>query len=293
MRRRLRFSGGTYRPLGWTLLLPPLLVVLVFFVGPLVFLLYVSVMSPSQTELFAHVATLNNYIEILGDEYYLRIIQRTLLSAAAIVGACLLLGYPVAMVVARMSPRWRIIMLMILLFPLMVSNVVRAYGWLTILGREGVINAILLHLGVIAFPLRMLNTFEAVVLGLLTILLPYMIISVANSLAQIDKAYEEAAQSLGAGPIRTFLHVTWPLSSPGVAAGLSLVFFLTLSAYVTITLLGGPRYKLLVSLVFDSVSTLQWPRAAALAFVLLALALVVGAAIQAVLRPQRVQGRGG
>jgi putative spermidine/putrescine transport system permease protein len=266
--------------------------VLALFVAPLLFLFYVSFMSPSQSELFAHVATLQNYVEVFTDEFYLLIIQRTLLAGAAILAACLLLGYPVAMVVARMSPRWRLMMLMVLLFPLMVSNVVRAYGWLTILGREGVINAALMQLGWIPFPLRMLNSFEAVVLGLLTILLPYMIISIANSLAQIDKSYEEAAQSLGAGPIRTFLHVTWPLSSPGVAAGLALVFFLTLSAYVTITLLGGPRYKLLVSLVYDSVTTLQWPRAAALSFVLLAIALAVGAAIQAVLRPQRVQGRG-
>ncbi|WP_046867473.1 ABC transporter permease [Microvirga massiliensis] len=287
---RARLSRG--RSLLWALLLPPLLVVLALFVAPLLFLFYVSFMSPSQSELFAHVATLQNYVEVLSDEFYLLIIQRTLLAGAAILAACLLLGYPVAMVVARMSPRWRLMMLMVLLFPLMVSNVVRAYGWLTILGREGVINAALMQLGWIPFPLRMLNTFEAVVLGLLTILLPYMIISIANSLAQIDKSYEEAAQSLGAGPIRTFLHVTWPLSSPGVAAGLALVFFLTLSAYVTITLLGGPRYKLLVSLVYDSVTTLQWPRAAALSFVLLAIALAVGAAIQAALRPQRVQGRG-
>jgi putative spermidine/putrescine transport system permease protein len=290
--RLLRIFDGTHRPLTWALLLPPVLMVLVFFAAPLAFLLYVSIMSPSPTEFFAHTATLNNYIEIVSDEFYLLTIQRTLLSAAAIVAACLLLGYPVAMVVARMRPRWRLVMLMILLFPLMVSNVVRAYGWMTILGREWVVNAVLLRFDLIPFPLRMLNTFEAVVLGLLTILLPYMIISVANSLAQIDKVYEEAAQSLGAGPIRTFLHVTWPLSSPGVAAGLSLVFFLTLSAYVTISLLGGPRYKLLVSLVYDSVSTLQWPRAAALSFVLLALALVVGGVIQMVLRPQRVRGRG-
>ena len=168
----------------------------------------------------------------------------------------------------------------------------RAYGWLAILGREGVINVSLTAMGMIPFPLRMLNTFEAVVLALLTILLPYMIISVANTLAAIDPAYEEAAQSLGAGPVRTFIHVTFPLSSPGVASGLSLVFFLTLSAYVTITLLGGPRYKLLVSLVYDAVGTLQWPKAAALSFILLAIALAVGALIQAVLRPQRVQGRG-
>lgn len=280
------------RSLLGALILPPLLLVFALFIAPLGMLLYVSFMTPSTTELFGNKATLDNYLSALSDGFVLLIIQRTLLSAAVILGACLVLGYPVAMVVARMRPRWRLVMLMVLLFPLMVTNVVRAYGWLAILGREGVINVSLSAMGVIPYPLRMLNTFEAVVLALLTILLPYMIISVANTLASIDPSYEEAAQSLGAGPVRTFLNVTLPLSSPGVASGLMLVFFLTLSAYVTITLLGGPRYKLLVSLVYDSVGTLQWPQAAALSFILLALALMVGAGIQALLRPQRVQGRG-
>ncbi len=117
-----------------------------------------------------------------------------------------------------------------------------------------------------------------------------MVISIANTLASMDVRYQEAAQSLGANPIRTFLHVTLPLSAPGVASGLLLVFLLTLSAYVTITLLGGPRSKLLVSLIYDSVVSFQWPQAAALAFVLLALALVTTALILAVIRPGRVQG---
>jgi putative spermidine/putrescine transport system permease protein len=146
---------------------------------------------------------------------------------------------------------------------------------------------------IIDAPLTILNTPDAVVIGLLTILLPYMIISIANALATIDKSYGEAAQALGAGPFRTFLHVTLPLSSPGVASGLLLVFLLTLSAYVTVTLLGGPQSKMLVSLVYDGVVAFQWPRAASLAFVLLLIALAVAGLILAVLRPQRAAGRGG
>ena len=119
-----------------------------------------------------------------------------------------------------------------------------------------------------------------------------MIISIANTLVQIDRVYGEAAHSLGASPLRTFIHVTWPLSSPGVAAGLMLSFFLMLSAYITIALLGGPRYKLLVSMIYDSVVAFQWPKAAAIAFILLALALFGALIIQLVLRPQRVRGKG-
>lgn len=271
---------------------PPLLLVLVLFVIPLGYLLFVSFMSPSNTQLFAARATLHNYTGLLTDPFYLLIIRRTLEAAGLVLLGCLLLGYPVAMVIARMRPRWRLVMLMVMLFPLMVSNVVRAYGWIAILGRRGIINGSLQHLGLISFPLPMLYTLEATVVGLLTVLLPFMIISVTNSLAAIDRSYGEAAQSLGAGPVRTFIHVTWPLSSPGVASGMMLVFFLMLSAYVTISLLGGPRFKLLVSMVYDSVVAFQWPRAAALSFILLAVALIFAALVMAILRPQKVQGRG-
>ncbi len=152
------------------------------------------------------------------------------------------------------------------------------------------INTGLRELELIDSPLGLLYSPEAVVLGLLTILLPYMVISIANVLASLDPRYEEAAQALGAGPIRTFVHVTLPLSAPGVASGLLLVFLLTLSAYVTIAVLGGPQSKLLVSLVYDSVVSFHWPQAAALAFTLLAIALTVAGAIMAVVRPGRVLG---
>jgi ABC-type spermidine/putrescine transport system permease subunit I len=183
-------------------------------------------------------------------------------------------------------------MLMVMMVPLMVSNVVRAYGWVAILGRRGVVSSALTGVGLIERPMQYLYSFEAVTLGLLTILLPFMIVSLTNSLTTIDTRYTEAAYSLGAGPWRAFLRVTLPLSSPGIASGLMLVTFLTLSAYVTIALLGGPRYKLLVSLVFDSVTTFRWPRAAALSFALLVIALIIAVIIQLVIRPQRVQGKG-
>jgi putative spermidine/putrescine transport system permease protein len=119
-----------------------------------------------------------------------------------------------------------------------------------------------------------------------------MVISIANALAALDRRYEEAAQALGASPLRTFLHVTLPLSTPGVASGTLLVLLLTLSAYVTITLLGGPRSKLLVGMIYDGVTAFQWPHAAALAFILLAIALALTVLMLALLRPGRVQGTG-
>jgi len=274
----------------WALALPPILLLLALFVVPLGYLFFISFMEPSQAALYEGNFTIANYVNALTDPFYLLIIQRTLIASALVLILCLVLGYPVGAVIASMPPRWRLVMLMVMLFPLMVSNVVRAYGWVTILNRRGIVSTTLQSTGLTNYPMSFLYSMEAVVLGLLTILLPFMVISIANSLSTIDRSYSEAAQSLGAGPVRTFMHVTWPLSSPGVASGLMLVFFLMLSAYVTIALLGGPRFKLLVSLVYDSVIAFNFPRAAALSFILLLIALVLAALVQAVIRPSRVKG---
>jgi len=276
----------------WFLLAPPLALLLVFFVVPVVYLFWVSLHAGSTSELYGASLTLRNYGEIIGDPFYLTIVRRTLGIAAVILGLCLAIGYPVAYFVALLPTRQRMVAILLLLFPLMVSNVVRAYGWVALLERRGVVNTTLSDLRLIDAPLDLLYTPSAVVVALMTILLPYMVISIANTLTALDRRYLEAAQALGASPLRTFLHVTLPLSSPGIASGALLVFLLTLSAYVTITLVGGPRSKLLVSLIYDSVTAFQWPRAAALAFVLLALALAFTGVMLALLRPGRVQGSG-
>jgi putative spermidine/putrescine transport system permease protein len=281
--------SGRREPWRWALVAPPLVVSVALFLGPLAYLFFISVHETSESELYGGWG-LSSYVAIATDPFYLVIIRRTLATALAVLAFSLVLGYPVALWIARLSARARSLALLALLFPLMVSNVVRAYGWVAILGRRGVINTGLGALDLIDAPLGLLYSPEAVVLGLLTILLPYMVISIANVLATLDPRYAEAAQALGAGPLRTFLHVTLPLSAPGVASGLLLVFLLTLSAYVTIAVLGGPQSKLLVSLVYDSVVSFHWPQAAALAFTLLVIALTVAGAILAVVRPGRVQG---
>jgi putative spermidine/putrescine transport system permease protein len=285
------FSLGR-RGAAIALLAPPLALFVLFFVAPLATLFWASLHGTSQAELYGHELTLANYRTIVEDSFYHTILLRTLGTGVSIVGLTLVLGYATAYVIAPLPPRRRLVLLLLLLVPLMVSNVIRAYGWIAILGRQGLVNSVLRGTGIIDRPLLLLNSFEAVVVGLMTILLPYMVISIANALSAIDVQYRDAAQSLRASPFRTFIHVIWPLSSPGVASGLLLVFLLTLSAYVTITVLGGPRTKLLVSLVFDSVASFRWPLAAALSFVLLAVALAFSGLILAVLRPQKVQGRG-
>jgi putative spermidine/putrescine transport system permease protein len=277
---------------AWALVLPPLFFFLAFFVGPLLYLFFVSLHVESQTELYGSRLTLDNYLRVAGDPFYLGIIRRTLTAGLAVSGLSLLIGYPVALGMVRMPAPRRSLFLMLLLFPLMVSNVIRAYGWIAILGRNGVVNNLLRDVGLMRAPFPLLYSMETVVLGLLTILLPYMIICLVNALLTVDQTLEEAAQALGAGPVRTFLHVTLPLTTPGIASGLLLVFLLTLSAYVTVQLLGGPQTKMLVSLVYDAVMTFVWPRAAALAFILLGISLGVTTLLLKGLRPQRVQGQG-
>jgi putative spermidine/putrescine transport system permease protein len=278
------------RNLMWVVVAPPVALLAVFFVVPLAYLLYISFMTNSQVALYDALPTLHNYLDIADDPFYRLIIQRTLLATLTVLGASLLLGYPVAFYASRLTPAGRVIMLMAMMFPLMVSNVVRAYGWVSLLGRSGVVNVVMGELVAGHRPVQMLYSFSAVALGLLTIMLPFMIISITNSLTAIDHRYIEAAESLGASPWRAFLNVTLPLSRPGVTSGLMLVTFLTLSAYVTIALLGGPRFKLLVSLVFDSTATARWPRAAALSFVLLFLALLIAAVLLFIFRPRRTRG---
>lgn len=288
--------GGTLlasrRLMAAALLVPPLAIFSLFFVLPLASLFWVSLHGASATDLSGGDLTLENYLKIATDPFYHLIVLRTLSVAGVILIACLVLGYATAYLLAPLRPRPRMILLLLLIVPLMVSNVIRAYGWTAVLGRQGLVNALLHGLGLIQRPLLMLNDFNAVAFGLMTILLPYMVISITNALTSIDAQYREAAQSLKANPIRTFIHVVWPLSSPGVVSGLLLVFLLTLSAYVTIVLLGGPRMKLLVSLVFDEVTSFRWPLAAALSFALLGMALLVSGLIFVAFRPGRVQGRG-
>ena len=146
----------TLRSAAVALLVPPLALVFFFFVVPLAHLFYASFLEPSQSELFGSGLTLSNYTSVLSDSFYHLIIMRTVLVSAVVVGLSILIGYPAALFVARLSPRGRLVMLMLLMLPLMVSNVVRAYGWVTILGRRGIVNGSLHGFGMIERPLSLL-----------------------------------------------------------------------------------------------------------------------------------------
>jgi ABC-type spermidine/putrescine transport system permease subunit I len=172
------------------------------------------------------------------------------------------------------------IALIVVLLPFWTSILVRSYAWMVLLGRRGLVNEALIAGGIINHPLRILNTPIAVTIAMIHILLPYMILPIANALRQIDPSLARAASGLGASPFRTFREVILPLSMPGVAAGVLLVFVLSLGFYITPALVGGPRDMTISMLIAQQVDQLNWPYAACLAATLLVTTLAIMAIFQ-------------
>src|SRR5262249_31545047 len=158
--------------------------------------------------------------------------------------------------------------------PLFVGNAVRAAGWMVLLGNSGMLNTALVGLGVVAEPLRIMYTPTAVVVGICAVNLPFMVLTLQSVIEGIDRAGDEAALSLGAGPLRTFAKVTLPLAMPGVIAGGILCFILGMNAFATPVLLGGPRFQMMAPTVYNRIiEQANWPFGAALAFLLMAVTL--------------------
>jgi putative spermidine/putrescine transport system permease protein len=263
----------TARPLApWLLVLVPLAVFAALFLLPLVNLLALSFQRFDRVTGTTGGFTAANYLAFLGDPFYLGILGRTLRVGLSATTASLVLGYPVAYYLARARGRRRAYLMLGILAPLLVSVVVRSFGWLVLLGPNGLVNAVLTGLGLTAEPLRLLYTEGAIVAGLTHVFLSFMVLSIAASLDRIDPALLRAAQNLGANERQAFLRVVLPLSLPGVAAGCLIVFTLSTSAFITPALLGGPRVKVMSFLAYQQTLLLSdWPYGSAIAFVLLAL----------------------
>ncbi|CAL9354661.1 ABC transporter permease [Streptomyces sp. JH002] len=213
---------------------------------------------------------------MLSDPYDLAIIWRTLRIGLTVTGLCLTLGFPTAYLLARSRSRWAGILLALAIFPLLLSNVVRTYGWLVVLGRNGVVGQTIEGLGLADPAPQLLYTELAVVLGLTQLFLPLAIITCYSAVAQVDANLDEAARGLGAGRIRTLWSVTIPLSMPGIAMAATLVFAGAVTAYTTPYLLGGSRQTMLATQLFRySGVSLDWAAASATAIIMTVLVLVV------------------
>lgn len=251
------------------LLAPITILYLLFLLAPLTFFLAMSLFRYDAFELYIPTVTDENFVRVLTDGYYREIILRTLRIALLTAVICLLLGYPLAYFLARTTSVWRGILMFLVIAPLMSGVIVRTYGWIVLLGGQGTVNQFLTGLGLVAEPVQILGTEAAVLVALVHILLPYMVFPLFSSLAAQDRDVERAAGTLGASRLRTFLEVTLPLSRSGILMGSALVFTLTAGAVVTPALLGGRDVQMLGQQIYELImSTLNWPLASAVAFVL-------------------------
>ncbi|NKE65676.1 ABC transporter permease [Ramlibacter sp. RBP-2] len=218
--------------------------------------------------------TLSHYGAIATDDYYLGIFWRTFWISALVTLICVVIGAPEAYVLSRMRAPWRSILLLVVLAPLLVSVVVRAFGWSMLLGPQGIVNNAFRWLGLPA--MRILYTEAAVVIALVHIMLPFMIIPVWTSLQKLDPGVEDAALSLRASPFTIVRRIIFPQVLPGILSGSLIVFGLSASAFAIPGLLGGRRLKMVATLVYDEyLHELNWPLGAALALTLLAANLIV------------------
>jgi putative spermidine/putrescine transport system permease protein len=214
--------------------------------------------------------TLANYVRFLGDPFYLGTLRATLVLGGVVTGLAVALGYPVAYGLARSRHRWKTPLRLCVVAPLLVSVVIRTYGWIVLLAGNGVVNQALLALRLVDEPVKFLFTHTGVTIGLVHFALPVAILSLVGVIEAVDPALEEAARGLGAGPVQTFLRVTLPLTVPGLAAASMLVFALTVAAFVTPALMGGPSLIVLSTLIYQQMTvTLEWGFGAAVATILL------------------------
>jgi putative spermidine/putrescine transport system permease protein len=251
------------------LVLPAVLFLIAFFVLPLVDNGLRSVISPETGKI-----TLARYVQLLTDPFYLRVIAETLILSTFVTIICILIGYPVAYHLVRYSGRWSGLIIFLLIAPLLTSIIMRTYGWQVLFARRGLVNTLLVQdLGILGQPIRILNTPEIVVIGLVHVLVPFMVLSIASVLQGIDRRLEESAQLLGANRLRTFWEVTLPLSFEGISTGSILVFMIANGSFVTLVLLGG-GLKTLPLLIFQQFNTTRdFGMASAMSTVLLVVAL--------------------
>jgi putative spermidine/putrescine transport system permease protein len=251
-------------------LAPSIVFLFVFIVLPYsaVFRMSFNIFSPMR--LFLEAFTVQNYLDILSDPYYYKLIYRTILLGVTVTVATLVLGLPLSLKIAASGRRMKSLLMALVLSPLLINLVVRTYTWLVVLGDKGLINEFLSGAGIIDTPIRLTGSFFSVWLGLTHITLPLMVLSLVGVLEKLDRRIFEAATSLGANSWFTFRRVTFPLVMPGIGAGALLVFCFTVSAFITPALLGGSRVGTVSTVIFEKFTySMNWPVGSALVFVLL------------------------
>jgi putative spermidine/putrescine transport system permease protein len=278
-------TTGGRRLGGLALTLPALLLLGALYLLPMLGLGRMAFNETGPTGAMVPALSLATFRALFADPFTLETTANSLWLSCASTALALLLAYPLALFLHRTASRWKALLTVLAVMPMLVSGVVRVFGWLALLGDRGLVNAALMGLGVTAQPVRLVYNYAGVTIGLAESLMPYMILALLAGFGRLDRACEEAAASLGAKPWRVFLRVTLPLTLPAVVLGFLLCFVLAMSAYITPKLLGGGRVFLLATEIFDqAVTNVNWPAAAALALYTLVLVMLLVAAYAALTR---------
>jgi ABC-type spermidine/putrescine transport system permease subunit I len=254
-------------PAEFGYVLPLLLLMLTLFILPIVLMLARSVTQPEWT--------IEHYQDLIETSVYLRVLGRTLQIAVITTIACALLGYPLAYWIRGLTPQRQVLAIALVVLPFWISILVRTYAWIVVLGNAGVVNRVLLDLGVVAAPVAFLYNELGVVIGTTNVLLPFLVLPLFAAMVRIDDRLMQAAESLGASRATVFRRIFFPLSLPALAAGSILVFILTFGFFITPAILGGGRVPMVANALDLLINQFaRWETAAALSTVLLVVTLV-------------------
>ena len=216
------------------------------------------------------------YSEFFKDSYFMGVLWRTLVNSFFVTLICAVFGLPVSYVISGVSKKWKGILIALTLFPLLTNSVIRSFAWITILGKNGVINSLLLQWGIIKEPITLLYTDFSIIIGSVYLFLPTMVMTLIDVLENVDDDILEAASTLGLSPIKIFLKIIFPLSLPGMLVGSVLVFTGTLTAYTTPQLLGGNKKMMLATLLYQRATALgDWTSASVIALVMIVITFIV------------------
>jgi putative spermidine/putrescine transport system permease protein len=261
--------------LKW-LLLPAGLFVLAIYAWPTLGLFRNAFNETGPTGALVETWSLKTTAEVLEDSFTFELTLNSLWLSLSATLLALAMSYPVALFLFRTNSRFRGLLAVVAIMPMLISGVVRVFGWLAILGDRGLVNSLAQSLGLISAPMKLVFNWTGVTIGLAESIMPYMILALLAGFGQLDRTLEEASRSLGATPTRTFLRVTLPLSLPALALAAGLGFVLSMSAYITPKLLGGGRVFVLATEIFEQATTnTNWPVASVLAIYTLVLLLLL------------------
>lgn len=251
--------------------LPLYFFTLCFVLGPLLYMIALSFATRGDGSSVVWNFTLDNYRKI-GEPVYLQSFVQSFQLAFTSTGLIILLGYPFGYYMAKLSPKWKKRMMLLIMVPFWTSSLIRMYGWIIILQAKGVLNRILMKLGILEEPLKILYSYPAVVIGMIYALLPFLVLAVYSSAEKMDWSLLEAARDLGANGIQAFFTVTFKLTLPGLLTGIILTFIPSMGLFFIADILGGNKIVLVGSVIQDQLTRgSNWPFAAALAVVLMVL----------------------